>query len=153
MADRFYSVEELAGILKLHPKTVLRFIREGRIAARKLGRSWRVSREALEAYAHAEFASGPGPEGPVDLAAAARRARVSAVVEIDAEDSAEASRLSNTLMAALNCKDPAWGESRFDFLYFPELRKAKYALYGTPRFIAEIMAMLDRLGATEGGGT
>ncbi|MCX7028219.1 MAG: helix-turn-helix domain-containing protein, partial [Spirochaetes bacterium] len=56
MEQRLYSIAELAEILKLHPKTILRFIHEGKIKARKIGRSWMVGFEELKEYAHAEFA-------------------------------------------------------------------------------------------------
>jgi hypothetical protein len=52
-------------------------------------------------------------------------------------------------MAALNCKDSAWGNSRVDCFYYPEIQKAKYALYGTPAFIGEIMTMFNRLTSVE----
>ncbi len=142
----FYSVEDLTGILKLHPKTILRFIHEGKIRARKIGRSWRIGQDALREYAHAELAvSDPPAARIVDPGSISTRMRVSAIVEIDEQGSEDASRLSNSLMAALNCKDPSWGTSRFDFLYYPEIRKAKYVLYGTPAFIGEIMTMIGRL--------
>ncbi|HUW71056.1 MAG TPA: helix-turn-helix domain-containing protein [bacterium] len=141
----FYSIDDLCGILKLHPKTILRFIHEGKIKAQKIGRSWRISQDALKDYAHAELATPARPAEPVDFDSIGDRLRVSAIIEIDEQGSEEASRLSNTLMAALNCKDPSWGSSRFDFFYYPEIRKAKYALYGSPAFIGEIMTMFERL--------
>lgn len=149
MNTTFYSVTDLCEILKLHPKTVLRFINEGKIKAQKIGRSWRVSQDALRDYAHAELATPARPAEPVDFESIGDRLRVSAIIEIDEQNSEEASRLSNTLMAALNCKDPSWGTSRFDFFYYPEIRKAKYALYGSPAFIGEIMTMFGRLAHTE----
>lgn len=145
----FYSIEDLTTILKLHPKTILRFIHEGKIKAQKIGRSWRISQEALKEYAHAEFVT-PAPKAePVDFGSMNDRMRVSAIIEISDQNSEEASRLSNTLMAALNCKDPAWGNSRLDCFYDPEHQKAKYAVYGTPAFINEIMTMFSRLTSVE----
>jgi len=150
MSAPFYSIEDLAGILKLHPKTILRFIHEGKIRAQKIGRSWRISREALKEYSHAELAVPARAVEPVDFGTIGSRMRVSSVIEIDEQNSEEASRLSNTLMAALNCKDPSWGNSRFDWFYYPETRKAKYVLYGTPAFICEIMLMFSRLAGGQG---
>ena len=54
MEQKFYSVGEIARILGLHPKTVQRFIREGKLKARKIGRAWRVSRAGFVEYAHGE---------------------------------------------------------------------------------------------------
>lgn len=153
MNATFYSIEDLAEILKLHPKTILRFIHEGKIRAQKIGRSWRISQEALKEYSHAELAVPARAAEPVDFGSIGARMRVSAVIEIDEQNSEEASRLSNTLMAALNCKDPSWGNSRFDWFYYPETKKAKYVLYGTPVFIGEIMVMFSRLAGGQGGAS
>ncbi len=152
MTTPFYSIEDLTRILKLHSKTILRFIHEGKIKAQKIGRSWRISQEALRDYAHAELAPPAQPSQPVpvvDFGSIGERMTVSAVIEINEQNSEEASRLSNSLMAALNCKDPAWGSSRFDFFYYPEIPKAKYVLYGTPVFIGEIMTMFGKLASIE----
>ena len=142
MEQKWYATQELAQILKLHPKTILRFIHENKIKAQKIGRSWRVSQQALKEYAHGELAVPVKTDNPVDFGSLNDRMRVSAVIEINEQNSVEASRLSNTLLAALNCKDPDWGNARFDFLYYPEIQKAKYVLYGSPEFIREVMMML-----------
>ena len=153
MNQKLYSIADLTDILRLHPKTILRFIHEGKIKARKIGRSWMVGSEELKAYAHSEFApfgSQPGiaREQP-NYASLAGRISVSAVVEIDEQNSEEASRISNSLLAMLNSKDESWGPSRFDSFYYPEIRKSKYVLYGTPKFIAAILGSFDRLASQE----
>ena len=129
---------------------MLRFIHEGKIVAQKVGRSWRISQESLKTYAHAELASVPTVTQPVNYTSMNERMKVSAVIEINEQNSEEASRLSNTLMAALNCKDPSWGDSRFDFFYYPDIQKAKYVLFGSPLFIAEMMSMVGRLSCEDG---
>ena len=149
MEQKLYAIQELAQILKLHPKTILRFIHEKKIKAQKIGRSWRVSQEALKDYAHGELAVPLKTNKPVDFGSIFSRMSVSAVIEIREQDSEEASRLSNTLLAALNCKDPEWGNARFDFLYYPEIQKAKYVLYGSPEFIREVMIMLESFSKIE----
>ena len=67
---------------------------------------------------------------------------MSAVVEIDEENSEEASRISNSLMAMLNGKGESWGKTRFDFFYYPEVRKAKHVIHGSVKFITAILAFL-----------
>ncbi|MDD3997623.1 MAG: helix-turn-helix domain-containing protein [Sphaerochaetaceae bacterium] len=149
MEQKWYATQELAQILKLHPKTILRFIHENKIKAQKIGRSWRVSQQALKEYAHGELAVPVKTDNPVDFGSLNDRMKVSAVIEINEQNSVEASRLSNTLLAALNCKDPDWGNARFDFLYYPEIQKAKYVLYGSPEFIREVMMMLESFSKIE----
>ena len=149
MEDILYTIDELASILKLHPKTILRFVHEGKIKARKIGKSWRISQNALKEYAHAELATPSRSKEHVSFDSLIDRMRVSAVIEIDEKNSEEASRLSNTLLAMLNCKDPDWGEVRYDYFYYPEIKKAKYVLFGTPGFIGEVMMMFSRIASEE----
>ena len=148
MESILYSVGELSGILKLHPKTIVRFIREGKIKARKIGRAWMVSQEDLREYAHAEL-RGKGGGSQTSAAPSfdtlGERIAVSAVIEISDTSSEEAGRISSSIMAVLNCKDESWGRSRFDFFHFPETGKAKYVLYGTPAFIRAMLVMFERL--------
>ena len=51
MGDKVYTVEEARVILKLsNVNTVYRMIRKGKLPARKLGRSWRISAERLDEF-------------------------------------------------------------------------------------------------------
>lgn len=153
MKDRFYSVDEIARIIDLHPKTVRRFIREGKIKAKKAGREWRIHEDDFKEYAHselrepgtaeAETGGSRGDSGGYAEPGDENRINVSAVVEIHEKESEEASRISNSLIALLNSKDPSWGRARYDFIYHPESRKARFVLYGTPEFIAAIMKMFS----------
>ena len=49
MSEDVYTVELAAERLRLHPKTVLRFIAEGRLRAVKMGKSYRILRSDLDA--------------------------------------------------------------------------------------------------------
>jgi len=51
--ESLLSIDETAEKLKSHPETVRRFIREGQLAAVKLGRSWRVRESDLTAFVNA----------------------------------------------------------------------------------------------------
>ncbi len=141
MEQLFFSVEETAELLNLHPKTVRRFIREEQIKAVKIGRAWRISRENLKEYTHGELAAPRNDEkAPTGIEA---RINVSAVIEIEESPAGEASRISNSLIALLNCKDPSWGESRYDFIYHPETKRARFILYGTPLFLSVVFKSME----------
>jgi excisionase family DNA binding protein len=140
-----YTVSRAAEILDLHPKTVRRFIRDGRIPAHKIGREWRIRLEDLREYAHGELTERPSEafsDRPLG-----DRIRVSAVIELEEGHSDEVSRISNTLLAVLNGKDPSWGSSRYDLIFHPETRKARFVLYGTPRFIQTLLECLEAVTA------
>ncbi len=139
-----YTVEELAQILSLHPKTVQRFIREGKIKATKIGREWRVRKEDLRDFAHSEL-SAPRAEEPAATSRLADRIQVTAVIELDEGHSSEVSRISNSLIAVLNCKDPRFGAARYDLIYHPEIRKARFVIHGSPLFIRTLLELVDVL--------
>ncbi len=126
-------------MLSLHPKTVRRFIREGKIAGKKIGREWKVTHKDFVTYTHGEFSESEGE--PRVYETRENRITVSAVVELYERESEEASRISNSLIAMLNTKDPSWGNARYDLIYHPEEGKARFILYGTPLFISEILKM------------
>jgi excisionase family DNA binding protein len=142
-----YSVPEVADALSLHPKTVARFIREGRIAARKIGREWRVSAADLARYAHGELAGGP--EESTSERTLSDRLDVSAVIQLTEANSREVSRIANSLLAALTSKDPSWGDARHDVIFHPETGTARFILQGSPHFLRSMIEMVEVLIATE----
>ena len=151
MEERLYSVEEISQILNLHPKTVQRFIREGVIKGRKIGRSWRVHSSDLRDYAHAELAGSAEAANP-DFQAnitGYERISVSAVVELHEKDPGESSRITNSMMAMLNQKDPSWGISDFRVAQYPENGTARYIFTGSPLFIGEIMKSFQIIAEQE----
>lgn len=145
--NRLYTVVEVAEALSLHPKTVGRFIREGRITARKIGREWRVSAAALAQYAHGELA-GASPEASSDRPLSDRLS-VSAVIQLTEANSGEVSRIANALLAALTSKDPSWGDARHDVIFHPKTGTARFVLQGSPQFLRSMIEMVEVLTATE----
>jgi excisionase family DNA binding protein len=51
---KVYTIEEAAAILKVHPRTINRLLERGELRGFRVGRVWRISREALDAYIHGE---------------------------------------------------------------------------------------------------
>ncbi len=50
MMEELLGVDAVAAYLDIHPMTVYRWCRDGRLPALKVGKSWRVTRPALEAF-------------------------------------------------------------------------------------------------------
>ena len=146
-----YTVDQLAKLLDLHPKTVRRFIREGKIKATKIGREWRVRQDDVREYAHGELADRPAEPQPT--APLEDRVRVSAVIELSEGHSDEVTRISNSLIAVLNGKDPEWGPARYDLIYHPETRKARFILNGSTLFIRTLLEMVEVLAQRDGPRT
>lgn len=139
MTDKLYTVSELSEMLKLHPKTIVRFINEGKISGKKVGRAWTVTQAALNTY----LQDIQSPPEPANMGSGT--VRVSAVVEIFEQDSGEAQRLSTTLMAMLNNERHGERGVRYDFFWQPETKTAKHVFYASPRQISDIMDIIDQL--------
>jgi excisionase family DNA binding protein len=59
-SERWLSVPEAARVLGLHPETVRRFVREKRLPATRIGRSWRFRSDRLDAWLEERPAERPG---------------------------------------------------------------------------------------------
>ena len=52
MLENYVDVIEASKILGVHPETVKRLIREGKLAASKFGNKWIIERNRLQAFAN-----------------------------------------------------------------------------------------------------
>ncbi|MCL6642167.1 MAG: helix-turn-helix domain-containing protein [Candidatus Bipolaricaulota bacterium] len=53
--DAYYTLEEAAKLLKLHPQTLRRWIHQGKLAAKRFGKQYRLRLEDLERAAQPAF--------------------------------------------------------------------------------------------------
>lgn len=67
----YYTIAEAAALLKLHPQTLRRWIREGKLPAKRFGRQFRLRLEDIE--------SAGRPSAPLDLL---DRASLAAMAEL-----------------------------------------------------------------------
>ncbi|MDH5596657.1 MAG: helix-turn-helix domain-containing protein [Candidatus Peregrinibacteria bacterium] len=56
VVDTLYTTEQVANLLQIHPLTVLKYIKAGRLKAIRLGRVYRVSDTALQKFLEDEVA-------------------------------------------------------------------------------------------------
>jgi excisionase family DNA binding protein len=59
MANRVLTPEEAAALLKVTQRTLLQWLRDGKLPARKIGRRWYISEEALMAFIAGDKESSP----------------------------------------------------------------------------------------------
>lgn len=139
MQETYYTVEQISSLLQMHPKTVQRYIREGKLRAVKVGKAWRVSGHDLSVFT--ETIPPEGAPAPVAV--------VSCVADIYAANKDAAIRMMNALGAAHTGKPPEFGQGSIQLQYIPEEEKLRVTLYGGARFTA---AMLDTVATlTEEG--
>jgi excisionase family DNA binding protein len=149
MSEEVYTVEQFAERLKLHPKTVLRFIRDGRLRAVKVGKSYRILRTEMEAM------TGVSPEvhrsaieayrGALETRIARSDARVTSIVDLSdiAPDLAE--RMARMLPAARTGQTAHAESMTLEVIYDPPRRHLKVLIVGSPGDTAAMLKMVDVL--------
>ena len=143
MNDVYYSAEQISQMLSLHPKTVQRYIREGKLRAAKIGKSWRVSGHDLSVFTEGTglAAAGKAQSG----IPAAERVKASSVIDIDVDGRDEAIRIVNTLTAAMNAKPPEYGRSSMHAQFLEADFKVRVTLWGSVKFMSAILSTIEVL--------
>ncbi len=141
----FYTVEEAASRLGIHSKTLLRYLKEGTVEGHKLGGKWRIPASAVGQSAPTE-AKQPTTTITIEATESAPpRIHCSTVVDINDVSRSDGERLSTMIVAVLNGKDPALGQASYNYIYYPEERKARHLLWGSPAFISTMLTMIEEI--------
>jgi len=61
--DQIFTIRELSEHLRVHPTTIYRLLRQGRLPGFRVGSNWRFSREAIEQWER-EQAGGAAGSSP-----------------------------------------------------------------------------------------
>lgn len=127
----FHTVEQVAERLRLHPKTVLRFIREGRLRATRVGKSYRIVASDLEAFAG------------VDASAAKRMVRVTSVLEVGNLDLNEAQKIATFLSAALMGTQARPDSIQLTTAFDQAAGLLKVVIIGSPADTAQLLQLVQ----------
>lgn len=136
MANRMYSVEEVADLLGLHVRTVRGYIRDGRLNAVRIGKQYRIAPADLEALTGRSPAAGRAAGGGASV-------EVSSIVEIDGIDRAAADRLGTFVLAGSNTGGDPAHRLRIQTLFDAERRRLKIIILGGAAATADVLRMLD----------
>lgn len=129
MSEEFYTVEMAAERLRLHPKTVLRFIGDGRLRATRIGKSYRILRSDLDALAGAK----PRPTPEVS---------VTSIVDIPDIGPEAAALMARRLQATLNTGEVRASPVRLDTAYDPAREHLKVVVIGSPADTAALLRLI-----------
>ena len=147
MPEKYYTAEQAAALLKMHIKTVQRYIREGKLRANKVGKSWRITGHDLSV-----FAEGAHERVEIPLSneiPPADRVKISAVADIAAAGREEAIRIMNTLTAVMNVKPPEYGASSLAVQYLESEQAVRVMLWGNLLFMEAVMSFIAALTGRE----
>jgi len=144
MTEKYYTVEQISNMLGMHPKTLQRYIREGKLRAAKIGKSWRVTAHDLSLFTESES------KGTAKSAAMAQtQIKVSAVADIPVAGANEAGQIAAALTAAQNSKPPEFGTASLHTQYIGETGMLRVTLWGGIRFTEVMMGALAALTQNE----
>ncbi|MEF3304970.1 helix-turn-helix domain-containing protein [Paenibacillus sp. GYB003] len=149
-----YTVEQVAAMLELHPRTIRRYIREGRLSASKVGGEWRMREEDVDAFAGGivldlherskrdieSFLNG-------DRIGADERMTVCSVLDGRLEPQ-EAADLSQRIVAIMNEDDASRGQAKFQYMYLNEEKKSRFIIWGNPSFVGKLLSEVGRIAGT-----
>ncbi|MFI0370506.1 helix-turn-helix domain-containing protein [Actinomadura sp. 1N219] len=141
MAEKMYSVEEVADLLGLHVRTVRGYIRAGRLAAVRIGKQYRISAADLEAL------TGRRPPP----ANAASPVEVSSIVQVDGVDRVAADRLSTLVLAGVNTGGGAGPPLRVQAVHDEERSRMKIVILGGAAATADVLRLIDAVIGGENG--
>lgn len=133
MSSILVTVEQAAIELKLHPKTILRHIREGRLEATRIGKAYRIERAKLDAFAG--LVTGADIE--------VRDIRTTTIVEISALDSNQTQSLAAFLSAAAMGAGPNTPRLQVCTAFDLESKILKIVVFGVPRDVARMLELID----------
>ncbi len=144
MDNKYYTVEQISDMLGFHPKTIRRYIHEGKLQANKVGKQYRISGHDLSVLVESfgldmSDLTGQKENKPSDSIT------VSAVVDINVHDRDEADRISNTLIAAMSNKDPAYGRSTLNVQHINNDKMIRVMLWGTISFVETVLGCISVL--------
>ena len=138
MTSSLYSAEQVAAMLNLHVKTVRRYVRDGRLKAKRIGKEYRITRADLEAFA--------GEVRPAEKdVPRTRHVIASSIVDVDAISPKESDRVTTMIMASLNARRGEGDFPRVDSIYYPEQGRLRVTITASLVLTCELIQMIDVL--------
>jgi excisionase family DNA binding protein len=142
MGEKYYSVDNISKMLGIHPKTVRRYITEGKLRAVKVGKLYRVSGHDLSLFVEER---GLGLKTDRDEENPPEKLAVSAVADISVRDSDEADRISSMLLAVMNSHDPLLHQSSLNVRQYEGGHQLRVMLWGSARFVVQMLESIEAL--------
>ena len=150
MSEEVYTVEQFAERLKLHPKTVLRFIKDGRLRAVKVGKSYRILRTEMEAtmtgFSFEDYRGvAEAYRNRLETRTARSDARVTSIVDLPDITPEVAERMARMLPAARVGQVGHADAMNIEVIYDPPRRHLKVLIVGSPGDTAAMLKMVEVL--------
>jgi len=141
MGESMYSVEQVAGHLGLHVKTVRNYVREGRLKAVRIGKQYRIAASDLAA-----MMGRPVSALESEPVRRTRHAEVYSVVEVSAVSPEQSERVTNMLLGAANSRDHSEDlPMQVKAIYDAARGQLKLILIGGIETTTQLLKLIDAL--------
>jgi excisionase family DNA binding protein len=149
MVEKYYSVDQVAEMIHMHPKTIQRYIRQGRLKAQKIGKVWRITGHDLSTFT--EGTNGTNLSSTerglqAILEEAEKMIKVSSIIDIPVKNSSEAVQVMNWITSSVKNVSSDYGQTSVISQYIEPEHTLRVMLWGSPSFTKVIMSFLDELG-------
>lgn len=149
MNNTYYTVEQVSDMLHIHPKTIQRYIREGKLSANKIGKSWRITGHDLSVFMEGAQSK---PAGIAGAGLRKKNVKISSVIDIDVIAKDDAMRIVNLLTASLNSKPPEIGETSMHAQLIEAEGKVRITLWGGLDFVSFVLSSIAMITDEEDEG-
>lgn len=152
--ENYYTIEEVAEKLAVHPKTIRRYIYSGKIQALKVGGQWRILESALEDYYQESkhccsgdsvskddfcvFMDGEAVHLDTNL-------QLCTIVDYYVENQREAKPLINKITEVMLNEDDQ-NEYKFNYVYDANEKRVRCVIWGSAAFIEKVCGQIKDLG-------
>lgn len=152
MIVELLTVEQLAQMLDMHPRTIRRYIRENQLKASKVGGEWRIRREDAEM-----FIGGRINEIKADSAEEIQsfisgqtsviegKNQVCTIFDYYVDTPEEARKISEVFMHYMNESTPNHGQAKFQYFYDDVEKKGRYTIWGNPNFVGRVLIAVSEV--------
>jgi excisionase family DNA binding protein len=140
------TVDQLAQMLEMHPRTIRRYIRNNQLKASKVGGEWRIRKEDAEMFIGGKLAELKA-EATEDIQAfiQGRDSEVDGKFQVCTVldcyvDTPEAVKISEIIMWHMNESNPNRGKAKFQYFYDDKDKKGRYIIWGSPTFVGTLLS-------------
>ena len=148
--NEFFTVDQFAQILDMHPRTVRRYIREGQLRATKVGGEWRIRKKDAEVFMGGNDKvlhdnAMEDVQSYIDgfIGQLTGKFQVCTVLDCYVDDKEEAFEISKIVMQHMNDFEDQ-GQAKFQYFYDKDAQKGRYILWGDPSFIGRILSSVGK---------
>lgn len=150
----YYTVDEVAELLAVHPRSVRRYIQSDALKAVKIGGKWKVKKEDLTDYVNGDRGLKHEAHDHIkedDLCVfmdssyhrSDQNIQICSIIDVQVTDQRPVLPLTQGLMEIVNHASSHCGENaKFQYVYKEKEKQVRFVVWGEPETLERVMAYL-----------